>query len=39
MAVPYTTIGQSVGRAEGPEKVTGAAKYPADVNPAGHFGG
>ena len=32
MAVPYTTIGQSVGRAEGPEKVTGAAKYPADVN-------
>jgi CO/xanthine dehydrogenase Mo-binding subunit len=29
------TIGQPVGRAEGPEKVTGAVKYPADINPPG----
>ena len=32
MATPYATIGQPVGRAEGPEKVTGAAVYPADIN-------
>ena len=32
MATPYATIGQPVGRAEGPEKVTGAAMYPADIN-------
>ena len=31
MATPYATIGQPVGRAEGPEKVTGAAVYPADI--------
>lgn len=31
MATPYATIGQPVGRAEGPEKVTGAAVYPADM--------
>ena len=28
----YETIGQPVGRAEGPEKVTGSAVYPADIN-------
>jgi CO/xanthine dehydrogenase Mo-binding subunit len=32
MATSYATIGQPVGRAEGPEKVTGTAVYPADVN-------
>jgi CO/xanthine dehydrogenase Mo-binding subunit len=32
MVTPYATIGQPVGRAEGPEKVTGAAVYPADIN-------
>jgi CO/xanthine dehydrogenase Mo-binding subunit len=32
MATPYATIGQLVGRAEGPEKVSGAAVYPADIN-------
>jgi CO/xanthine dehydrogenase Mo-binding subunit len=32
MVAPYATIGQRVGRAEGPAKVTGAAVYPADVN-------
>jgi CO/xanthine dehydrogenase Mo-binding subunit len=32
MATAYATIGQPVGRAEGPEKVTGAAMYPADVH-------
>jgi CO/xanthine dehydrogenase Mo-binding subunit len=32
MATPYNTIGQPVGRAEGPEKVSGAAVYPADIN-------
>src|SRR5262245_39273686 len=32
MVTPYATIGQPVGRAEGPEKVTGAAVYPADMN-------
>jgi CO/xanthine dehydrogenase Mo-binding subunit len=32
MATPYATIGQPVGRAEGPEKVSGAALYPADIN-------
>jgi CO/xanthine dehydrogenase Mo-binding subunit len=32
MASPYATIGQPVGRAEGPEKVTGTAVYPADIN-------
>lgn len=32
MTTPYATIGQPVGRAEGPEKVTGAAVYPADIN-------
>ena len=32
MVSTYQTIGQPVGRAEGPEKVTGAAVYPADVN-------
>lgn len=32
MVTPYATIGQRVGRAEGPEKVTGSALYPADVN-------
>ncbi len=32
MATPYATIGQPVGRAEGPEKVSGAAVYPADIN-------
>jgi CO/xanthine dehydrogenase Mo-binding subunit len=32
MATPYATIGQPVGRAEGPEKVTGTAIYPADIN-------
>ena len=35
MIAPYDTIGQPVGRAEGPEKVTGSALYPADINPAG----
>jgi len=35
MATLYATIGQPVGRAEGPEKVTGTAMYPADVNPPG----
>src|SRR5919201_680462 len=32
MVTPYATIGQPVGRAEGPEKVSGAAVYPADIN-------
>jgi hypothetical protein len=32
MATSYATIGQPVGRAEGPEKVTGTAVYPADIN-------
>ncbi len=32
MVTPYATIGQPVGRAEGPEKVTGKAVYPADIN-------
>src|SRR5918995_4867886 len=32
MATPYATIGQPVGRAEGPEKVSGGAVYPADIN-------
>jgi CO/xanthine dehydrogenase Mo-binding subunit len=32
MATPYDTIGELVGRAEGPEKVSGAAVYPADIN-------
>lgn len=32
MATPYATIGQPIGRAEGPEKVSGAAVYPADIN-------
>ena len=32
MATPYASIGQPVGRAEGPEKVTGTAVYPADVH-------
>ncbi|MGQ4809850.1 putative xanthine dehydrogenase subunit D [Candidatus Entotheonellaceae bacterium PAL068K] len=32
MATPYATIGQPVGRAEGPAKVTGAAVYPADIH-------
>ena len=32
MAAPYATIGQRVGRAEGPAKVTGAAVYPGDIN-------
>lgn len=32
MVTPYATIGQPVGRAEGPEKVTGAAVYPADMH-------
>jgi CO/xanthine dehydrogenase Mo-binding subunit len=32
MATSYATIGQPVGRAEGPEKVSGAAVYPADIN-------
>lgn len=31
MAAAYDTIGKRVGRAEGPEKVTGSALYPADV--------
>ena len=31
MATTYATIGLPVGRAEGPEKVTGAAVYPADI--------
>lgn len=31
MATAYATIGQPVGRAEGPEKVTGKALYPADI--------
>ncbi len=35
MVATYATIGQRVGRAEGPEKVTGAAVYPADINPPG----
>ena len=35
MATSFATIGQRVGRAEGPEKVTGKAVYPADVNPPG----
>jgi CO/xanthine dehydrogenase Mo-binding subunit len=35
MVTLYDTIGKPVGRAEGPEKVTGAALYPADVNPSG----
>ena len=29
------TIGQPVGCTEGPDQVTGAAIYPADVNPLG----
>ena len=32
MATTSATIGQRVGRAEGPDKVTGAAIYPADIN-------
>jgi CO/xanthine dehydrogenase Mo-binding subunit len=32
MALSYATIGKPVGRAEGPEKVTGTAQYPADIN-------
>jgi CO/xanthine dehydrogenase Mo-binding subunit len=32
MATPYATIGEPVGRAEGPEKVSGTAVYPADIN-------
>ena len=32
MTSSYNTIGRSVGRAEGPAKVTGQAIYPADVN-------
>ena len=32
MTSSYDTIGRSVGRAEGPAKVTGQATYPADVN-------
>ena len=32
MVTPYATIGQPVGRAEGPAKVTGSAIYPADIN-------
>lgn len=32
MTTPYATIGQPIGRAEGPEKVTGKAIYPADIN-------
>jgi len=32
MPTAYNTIGQPVGRAEGPEKVTGKAVYPADIN-------
>ena len=32
MTSSYQTIGQPVGRAEGPAKVTGQAMYPADVN-------
>ncbi len=32
MVAPYATIGQRVGRAEGPEKVTGTAVYPADIH-------
>jgi CO/xanthine dehydrogenase Mo-binding subunit len=32
MVTPYATIGQPVGRAEGPEKVTGSAVYPADMH-------
>ncbi len=32
MAASSATIGQPVGRAEGPEKVTGAATYPADID-------
>jgi CO/xanthine dehydrogenase Mo-binding subunit len=35
MVTPYATIGQPVGRAEGPEKVTGTAVYPADVHASG----
>jgi carbon-monoxide dehydrogenase large subunit len=31
MATTYATIGLPVGRAEGPEKVTGTAVYPADI--------
>ena len=32
MTTSYQSIGQPVGRAEGPEKVTGAALYTADLN-------
>src|SRR5918995_5884959 len=32
MATPYATMGEPVGRAEGPEKVSGPAVYPADIN-------
>jgi CO/xanthine dehydrogenase Mo-binding subunit len=32
VATSYQSIGQPVGRAEGPEKVTGAALYTADLN-------
>ena len=39
MVSTHQTIGQPVGRAEGPEKVTGAVKYPADVNPPGTLTG
>ena len=32
MVSSHQTIGQPVGRAEGPEKVSGTAVYPADIN-------
>ena len=35
MLSKYSSIGQPVGRAEGPEKVTGSALYPADISPPG----
>ena len=31
MSEAYDYIGKPLGRAEGPEKVTGAAQYPADI--------
>ncbi|MCZ6873686.1 MAG: xanthine dehydrogenase family protein molybdopterin-binding subunit [bacterium] len=39
MPTVYDTIGQPVGRAEGPGKVTGKALYPADINLPGTLAG
>ena len=39
MVTAYEAMGQPVGRAEGPEQVTGAAVFAADVNLRGTLGG